>query len=207
MALHPAGAAGGALYLSGMDLVVIAGVRLPGRSSIEGLAAGWKKDAKEKGGAHGGQPSFFGLEAQNFQIRTSTWHDQQTDELKRIAQRFSPQPGKEPEAVTIEHPLLDFTPGIYAFTIDRVQPRYPGKYPTGVDMVFTVGQWLVPAAAKSGGRPGESITVTPSRAPTRNAIRDELRRRQQGTQTPAAAAPSEEPGNFSPADQNFSPGP
>lgn len=111
---------GGPLYLDGWDLGVIGGHKIPGKSRVTGGKLRMKHDKKPKAGADGANPTFHGIDPQEFTLEIEVWTDAQLANLVQVvladilpkpwSKPATPPPGQTsspyPAPVPFNHPDL-----------------------------------------------------------------------------------------------------
>lgn len=105
---------GGPLFLDGWDLGILGGHKLPGKSRVTGGKIKLKKDPKKKAGADGANPTFHGIDPQEFTLEVEVWTDAQLQNLVQVVLAdILPKPwakqnttGPYPAPIGLYHPQL-----------------------------------------------------------------------------------------------------
>lgn len=184
--LAPPGGSGGPLYLTGWDLAVLGGFKLPGKSKISGGKVKLKKDPKSKAGADGAKRTYHGIEPQEFQIEIECWTDDQIALAGDICRQLVPQPGSTPTPMSLVHPSVqDLAAIVNVVVLGASQWEQVGETCRRKRTIY-LDHWLPPTAK------GAKATTTPGHA-IRNKQRDDAAKR-----VPQNPPPSTLPGAHAP---------
>lgn len=158
--LFPVNGSGGGKYMSGWDLCVLGGDRLPGLAEVSTNGLKLTRDSNRAPGKNGGKPVYTGLDEQEVKIKVIVWTQSQLDILWGLRSKLLPLPGKQPENVSIDSPWLKLI-GINSVAVTAVsgmQRHTSARVPRGVEVTITASHWL--GASKGAGK---NVTAQPKR--------------------------------------------
>lgn len=192
--LFPANGSAGPLYGTGWDLVVLGGVKLPGKAKVTNAGIRAKFDPKKGKGKDGARPSVDGLEGQSVDIVVTVWTQEQLDKLEEVCKQLLPQPGVKQGAVAIKAPAVNFL-GITDVVILGGSLLTEASEPKGGrQMTISAVHWI----AKSTPAGEKKAVSTPTRS-VRNRRSEDARKRENPNPPPSQQSSSVAPSNFTPA--------
>lgn len=155
---------GGPLYLDGWDLGVIGNHKIPGKSKVTGGKLRLKHDPKKKSGADGANPTFHGIDPQEFTLEVEVWTDAQLQNLVNVvcadilpkpwSKPSSPPPGQTtsayPPPLPFSHPQLSAISTVASMNV-VVLGGQPLKWVRDnvLQMTLELLHWLPAPATKS----------------------------------------------------------
>lgn len=126
--LGPDNGSNGPKFLTGWDLAVLGGNKLPGKTKLTRGGIKLKVDVKAKAGADGGTVTLHGLDPQQFDLENTTWTEEQREELYRVLRLVAPRPGGKPAIISLDHPAVrhfGFPIGVLVIGCGPLLPQGP----------------------------------------------------------------------------------
>lgn len=191
--LGPKGGSAGPTYLTGWDLGILGGERIPGKCRITKGGVKVKKDPKRKAGADGARPTLHGMDPGAVDFEVTVWTEEQLERLIAWCDRFLPRQGVRSAPYLFQHEQLRSMGPSVMVTVESGSELQlaPELGPFGRRLQVHCDHWLPPS-----GKGAKTATATPVRA-VRNVRREDAQRRNPSNPLPteqaAAAHPTGQP--------------
>jgi len=147
-------------YMTGWDLTVLGGSKLPGITQVVGAQVMLRRDANKAAGKNGGRPVYHGLEEQRLQFKVIVWKNSQMAIMYGLRGQILPIAGKEPKNTSIVSEwsrLVGITSVTILGAIDW-QPHSSERVRRGLELTLFASHWLGDSKAA-----GKNVSTQPAR--------------------------------------------